>query len=296
MELPQLGKHCSLSTCRSLDFLPVTCPFCHKTFCGEHRHAHPCNKRPDKAVAQCSKCAQMVLAAVAEGLTLEQTLERHVESNCKTYVWQIPPSETIKRICGVKGCRDLEDGNAVSTKCANCQQVFCLRHRHGPDHHCPVSSPADAKAYQRKLMAEAAVSRLKQKQQQPKSTSTTPTPTPIKKKVNPTIELMKMKSKAKGSASVPMASRIYLNIHWPGKEDPQPMFFDKTLRIGRLLDMLADQGNIKNDNNRLGVDDPQRLVVVKEDTQGQVIDNSASLESVLVNLDHVRLDRLASLV
>lgn len=75
--------------------------------------------------------------------------------------------------------------------------IHC-RHRHGPDHHCPVSSPADAKAHQRRLMAEAAVSRLKQ-QQQPKSTSTsaTPTPAPAKKKINPTIELMKMKSKAK---------------------------------------------------------------------------------------------------
>lgn len=70
--------------------------------------------------------------------------------------------------------------------------IHC-RHRHGPDHHCPVSSPADAKAHQRRLMAEAAVSRLKQ-QQQPKST---PTPAPAKKKINPTIELMKMKSKAK---------------------------------------------------------------------------------------------------
>lgn len=102
------------------------------------------------------------------------------------------PWRRTKRICGVKGCRDLEDGNAVSQKCANCQQVFCLRHRHGPDHHCPVSSPADAKAHQRRLMAEAAVSRLKQ-QQQPKSTSTsaTPTPAPAKKKINPTIELMK---------------------------------------------------------------------------------------------------------
>lgn len=44
-------------------------------YSGEHRLAHPCNKRPDKAVAQCSKCAQMVLAAVAEGLTLEQTVK-----------------------------------------------------------------------------------------------------------------------------------------------------------------------------------------------------------------------------
>ncbi|KAI7878509.1 hypothetical protein K492DRAFT_208927 [Lichtheimia hyalospora FSU 10163] len=239
----------------------------------------------------------MVLAAVTEGLTLEETLEQHVQSNCKTHVWQIQPLETNKRICGVKGCRDLEDGNAVSQRCASCQQVFCLRHRHGPDHNCPVSSPADAKAHQRRLLAEAAVGRLKQQQpqsQQPKSTLSATAP--VKKKVNPTIELMKMKSKAKGSASIPMASRIYLNIHWPAKEESQPMFFDKTLRIGRLLDMLADQGNIKNDNNRLGMDDPQRLVIVKADTQDQVIDNSSSLESVLANTDHVRLDRLSNLI
>lgn len=36
MEFPNLGQHCSESTCRQLDFLPMKCDACGKVFCVDH--------------------------------------------------------------------------------------------------------------------------------------------------------------------------------------------------------------------------------------------------------------------
>ena len=33
MELPDLGKQCEVPSCNELDFLPIQCKFCDKTFC-----------------------------------------------------------------------------------------------------------------------------------------------------------------------------------------------------------------------------------------------------------------------
>ena len=50
-ELPTLGAQCGLPSCRQLDFLPIACPHCERTFCREHvgLDAHGCEKRPEPA-------------------------------------------------------------------------------------------------------------------------------------------------------------------------------------------------------------------------------------------------------
>ncbi|GAA5869796.1 hypothetical protein JCM16303_001796 [Sporobolomyces ruberrimus] len=43
-----IGTHCSLSTCNSLDFLPITCPHCSSIFCRHHSRplSHDCPLDP----------------------------------------------------------------------------------------------------------------------------------------------------------------------------------------------------------------------------------------------------------
>ncbi|KAI8139732.1 hypothetical protein BJV82DRAFT_242346 [Fennellomyces sp. T-0311] len=285
MELPNVGKHCSLPSCKTLDFLPITCPFCQKTFCGPHGLPadHDCSQweRVDRRVVQCNACQNMVM--VPDGSRVEQALEQHV---CR------PLEPVQKKKCGVRGCREFEQHKIVlPVHCDACDQDFCLKHRLKMDHGCPALEVDEKEA--RKQAAQEKLSKT--------FTASKPTTGTAKKVVKPVkkntmIELMKMKSKAKGSSSIPLSSRLYLHVQFPKEcnRASLPMFFDKTIRVGRLLDMVADTCQAKNDNNRISDSDPQRLSLFRlsDEDGASSLDVSATLESVLGNTDQIMLERL----
>ncbi|KAI9319149.1 hypothetical protein BX666DRAFT_1430198 [Dichotomocladium elegans] len=258
MEMPHIGANCALDTCRSLDFLPVTCPFCKVTFCAEHRLHHPCPNRPDKALARCNQCNQMIVGAKDGGLSLDELLKKHIQSGCEDHVWQSQMDQAARMACGRTGCRELDEKNGIIQHCTGCERAFCLKHRHGVDHDCPALQADETT--KRKKEVEALLSKIKENQ--PQKVQKKPS-LAAKKKMNPTVELMKMKSKAKGQASLPLTSRIYLYVTYPQEHSQPadlPMFFDKTIRVGKLLDMVAQQCGVKNDNNRLQPGDAQTTV------------------------------------
>lgn len=53
MEFPETGKQCCHPDCKQLDFLPVICGLCEKTFCKDHSIPlnHNCNKIVDNVIA-----------------------------------------------------------------------------------------------------------------------------------------------------------------------------------------------------------------------------------------------------
>lgn len=53
-ELVNLGKHCSISDCHQLDFLPFDCVHCTKTFCKEHFNVelHRCENKPNNEITK----------------------------------------------------------------------------------------------------------------------------------------------------------------------------------------------------------------------------------------------------
>ncbi|XP_070575815.1 AN1-type zinc finger protein 1-like [Ptychodera flava] len=93
-----VGKHCSVNTCKQLDFLPFTCNGCSRIFCLEHHSlgSHSC------------------------------TQENMV--NCKPSV-EGPKSYS----CSLESCSSKE---LMPVICEHCQQQFCLNHRHQQDHSC----------------------------------------------------------------------------------------------------------------------------------------------------------------
>ncbi|XP_042893769.1 AN1-type zinc finger protein 1-like [Penaeus japonicus] len=104
MELPDLGKQCSASTCQQLDFLPIECQFCNKIFCKEHfpPDYHGCTGDYNKVVTE----------VVGQGGTLH--------------------------LCQLPECKD---GELTPVICPGCSKNFCLRHRHQVDHQCPAYEP-----------------------------------------------------------------------------------------------------------------------------------------------------------
>lgn len=293
MELPQVGKNCNLENCNSLDFLPVTCPFCQKTFCGDHRLPlnHQCSQWKQMELLQCEKC--LLLIKASENLSTEETLKEHLKSNCKIHV--LPEAKAFDRKCSVKDCHDV-DSRIGPILCEGCNGGYCLKHRHPSTHQCESLFADEKKRLERKLAAQEKVAKtLKLSGNITKQT--TRTVVPAKSKTGGMVELMKMKSQAKGDSSVPVASRIYLYVQCPKSSnmDSMSVYFDKKNSAGRALDILANMCKITNKNNTVSATDPERLYLYKCPEMTS-LNNSTTLEKVLKNLDTILLERQAALI
>lgn len=133
--IPNLGKHCSVSDCRLIDFLPFTCDCCQQVFCLEHRSysRHQCPKasKHDVTVVICPLCAKGVRLIHEEDPNI--TWESHVNIECDPSNYE---QATKKRKCPVPRCKEmLTFSNTI--KCRDCNIDHCLKHRFGPDHSCP---------------------------------------------------------------------------------------------------------------------------------------------------------------
>jgi hypothetical protein len=103
-----IGKHCSVSTCHQLDFLPTKCDFCRLFHCAEH------------ATAPAHQCAPH--AAMLE-LNRTRSAQAHAQqAQAKTPI--------LPKICTVEGCRAKGELAALSaTKCKRCAAALCVDHR-----------------------------------------------------------------------------------------------------------------------------------------------------------------------
>ncbi|ORX52013.1 hypothetical protein DM01DRAFT_1337001 [Hesseltinella vesiculosa] len=290
MELPQLGKHCTLSSCQSLDFLPVACPFCREVYCGDHRlpATHGCIQwnNYDKKVTTCPECQQLVFN---EHQSQDETLKAHQASQCRLHLYPSSASSKTKPCsCQVQGCHDL-DPHIGPAHCNGCGRDYCLRHRYPAVHDC-ASLKVDVKD-QRRAQAQEKLA----KTFTPTFTASSP-PIKMTKKTsvtNPKIELMKIKAKAKGLGSVPMASRLYVHVQFPNesRQSTQPMYLDKYNRAGKTLDLLTDYAHIKNNNHTLPPDHPERLVLnyQHQDQAPVCLDLSKTLEEQVENVSTIIL-------
>ncbi|CEI87660.1 hypothetical protein RMCBS344292_02070 [Rhizopus microsporus] len=297
MELPNVGQHCNLSHCNSLDFLPIVCPLCKHVFCEKHRLPldHDCSQwnLVNKQLIQCHKCLNLINPPSLPKLSPEQTLKEHLESDCKIHLYQEPNSKVdFDRKCTVQDCYNI-DPRIGPVRCDGCRQDFCLRH---PSAHSCESLLADEKRKaERKLAAQEKVAKTFKVTTKIEKAQTIK-PVPVKSKNGGMVELMKMKSQAKGDLSVPIASRLYIYVQCPKESfaDSLSVFFDKKITVGRMLDTLADMCKINNKNNIISDTDPERLYIYKC-PEMTVMDNSTRLEKAFKNLDTILLERQGAL-
>ncbi|TKY53340.1 Zinc finger AN1 and C2H2 domain-containing stress-associated protein 11 [Spatholobus suberectus] len=134
-EFPDLGKHCAVSDCKQIDFLPFTCDRCDQVYCLEHRSyiKHQCTKadKLDVTVVICPLCAKGVRLVPDQDPNI--TWENHVNTECDPSNYE---KVTKKKKCPVPGCREIL-GFSNTIKCRDCTVDHCLKHRFGPDHKCP---------------------------------------------------------------------------------------------------------------------------------------------------------------
>ncbi|KAG2233026.1 hypothetical protein INT48_007602 [Thamnidium elegans] len=294
MELPQIGRHCQLDSCRALDFLPVACPLCQNTFCGKHKLPldHACSQwsSVDKQLIQCDICQQLIKAPETEKLTTEASVKKKKKNMTESPLTFFE----MNRQCAIKGCKDI-DPRVGPVHCDGCDQDFCLRHRHPSSHICKSLIEDEQKKMNRKVAAQEKVAKTFSYTSEPKRQKIKSVP--VKSKNGGMVELMKMKSQAKGSASVPTASRMYLYVQCPNGStlESQSVYFDKKNTVGRALDMIADLCKVNNKNNILSANDPDRLELYKCPDM-TILNKSSSLEDVLKSLDTVLLERQGSVV
>ncbi len=127
MEFPDLGAHCTLATCKRLDFLPVKCSGCSLVFCGEHfsPSAHSCTTSSDARVPVCPLCDRPIPIR-HKGDAPDVAVSAHIDTDC-----QSDPAKQRRRVfdkrCAVNKCKKKE---MVQLRCDQCGKNFCLSHRH----------------------------------------------------------------------------------------------------------------------------------------------------------------------
>lgn len=129
--MENVGCHCS--NCSSLDFLPLQCQSCRKSFCQNcvdcEAHACPEHQTTSKAVPICPLCGQAV--PIRPGEPPDVRVECHIAEGCTR------PKNTTRAIfthlCSVSNCARKE---AVPCRCKGCALNFCLHHRQPDSHGC----------------------------------------------------------------------------------------------------------------------------------------------------------------
>ncbi|KAI8893223.1 hypothetical protein BC833DRAFT_609131 [Globomyces pollinis-pini] len=160
-----------------------------------------------------------------------------------------------KQSCSFYNCSQIDI--LVST-CRNCNLIFCLSHRHPPDHQC---------------------SKIKEKDSKPIVIKKSYQPALKSKKRNPKVELMKLKLNAKGSDKIPVSSRAYFNVVISADAESlneYPLYFDNRMPIGRIVDTLATDFKIVNLNN---TDQTNRLGLYSLAT-GKLLPMSSNFETL----------------
>lgn len=148
--------------------------------------------------------------------------------------------------CELTGCKNTE---LMEIICLMCEKNFCLAHRHPPDHLCKnLEAPAEKTTKTSQHIAEL----LKTS-----TASTAPKKKKLTKKARETaakVNLMKLKMKATGNKSIPELERVFFNIYLPlnSKMKTKAVFVSRLWSVGRVIDFVAAESNLRNDNNVVG--------------------------------------------
>ena len=216
MELPDLGKHCFVSDCKQLDFLPFECTYCSMTFCKEHfgLESHGCEKKPNNTVTEKRR-------------------------NEDVYM------------CSVNGCCKTE---LAPIRCSRCDVQVCLSHRAEQDHACSKFELPKERMVKTREVVET-IAKKNEEGREAASNKAKLHRNPKAQRMAAKVQLMKLKQKSKGDQSLPAEERIYFRVILPkgGKGGPPVgAFVSRKWSMGRVIDALASSCGVQNRNNVTG--------------------------------------------
>jgi len=211
-----IGLHCSLPTCKQLDFLPCECDLCRLVFCKDHAayDAHSCS---------------MYGSVAADG-------KKQSESTPASYA------------CFVSGCSNFE---LIEIKCNACDSCYCLAHRHYDDHKCANIPSVQEERLPKTTELVNQLLNAKSATAKPPSTaklSAKSAATASK------IALIKLKQQATGDKSIPDSDRVFFNVILPlgSHKKAMPMYFSQSWCVGKAIDKASAAASISNKNNIAG--------------------------------------------
>jgi len=251
-----IGQHCSLATCKQLDFLPCECDLCGFVFCKDHAayDAHSCSKY-DSAAADGKK-----------------------QSECTS----------VSYTCSVSSCNSCE---LIEIRCDLCGNCYCLAHRHYNDHKC--TGVPDVSREKLPKTTELVNKMLATKPATSKTPSTAKLSAKLTATASK-IALIKLKQLATGDKSVPDADRVFFNVILPhsSRKKSMPMYFSQSWYVGKAIDKAALAASVSNKNNIAGA---QRLCMF-ETSSGHVCPSGHKISSLLDASDGVCLHNGATVI
>lgn len=155
------GTNCHLSTCLSLSFLPLTCPFCRHLFCESHflPVQHSCDA-PGSAshnnVLSETELLKRVLRANSGGAAGgggpgDSSSGRRLpcqKSGCKRFSLHVDSEEeqAVRGQIGSQPDLTIKDAQSAVFKhkaptCTNCHALFCVAHLAPRNHQCTAAPP-----------------------------------------------------------------------------------------------------------------------------------------------------------
>jgi len=249
------GKHCSWDECKQFDFLPFTCDGCRKVFCLAHREqsAHKCPAmKPEQAniLPRCPICNKLVL--IKSGESIDAKVMQHIESGCTQFV--VDTKREKVAACSYSKCKAL----SAPCECKHCRKFFCAEHRLADDHLCPVAKAAEQK--QRggnglfnpfRAMLNERSAKMGKKDKDGGGGKNAKAKAKGNAKVNPAKARMRMRSVAKGNKNIETKDRFYVEVTFSAslRKKPLTMFFNRKKTVGRILDDICKERNIKNKNH-----------------------------------------------
>lgn len=113
---------------------------------------------------------------------------------------------------------------------------------------------------------------------------------------NKIILLSKMKRTAKGDSKIPVSNRIYIWVYLVADENDKPtkheIFINKVWPMGRVLDYVAQQLDVKNVNSKHDASTKEKLFLYKEDPASPLLlDPSCRVANTLHDGDTLYLVR-----
>jgi len=209
-----IGQHCSLLTCKQLDFLPCECDLCRMVFCKDHAayDAHNCSKYESVAV------------------------HNNKQSECTS----------VSYACSLAGCSCRE---LFEIKCDLCGNCYCLAHRH--DHRC--ASVSDVLEEKLPKTTELVNKILRAKPSTPTPMNAAKLSAKSAATASK-IALIKLKQQAVGDKSIPDADRVFFNVVLPlgSHRKSMPMYFSNSWYVGKAIDKAAVAASVSNKNNVAG--------------------------------------------